>query len=172
MLFFVREGKYVTATNKFWFWLSILAQLICGCVGGVNFVKQGNPVFGVSMLVLMVGSGVLSIMFLTGGKRSRAIASCAYAVSALLLGIFIQVMVGSQSSGDYLNFALTNTMTPISTIWALLGEKKYAQKNDTKVMDCLLLKNSSSRVIMGIMYAVTLVGIIGVVVGVATGAVK
>ena len=61
MFIFVREGRYVTATNKFWFWISILSALGGTVMSFILLKKAGQPVLGVILALSAVISGTLPV---------------------------------------------------------------------------------------------------------------
>ena len=55
MFIFVRDGRYVTATNKFWFWISVLAG-IAGAAMSFSLMKAAGQIpLGIILTLLFAG---------------------------------------------------------------------------------------------------------------------
>ncbi len=88
MFIFVREGRYVTAANKFW--NSILSALIGTIMSFILLKKAGQPVLRVIMACIFIGCVVFNIMFLSTGKRSNSIIACGFGIAATLIPCILQ----------------------------------------------------------------------------------
>lgn len=122
MFIFVREGRYVTATNKFWFWISILYGLIGAVLSFLLLEKAGQPLLGVIMALLCIGCVVFSVMFLSAGKRSNSIIACGFGIAATLIPCILQCI--NLETNTYISMAGSGVFTIISNVWALVGSKK------------------------------------------------
>ena len=61
MFILVREGRFVTAANKSWFWISILSALVGTIMSFILLKKAGQPVLGVILALSAVISGTLPV---------------------------------------------------------------------------------------------------------------
>ena len=168
MFIFVREGRYVTAANKFWFWLSILTGLIGAVMSFILLKKAGQPLLGVIMALLFIGCVVFNVMFLSTGKRSNSIIACGFGIAATLIPCILQCI--NLETNTYIPMAGFSIFTIISNVWALVGSKNIYQERDETVKTCVTLKGSRSRIPMIILYVLAAAGIILALVAVISGA--
>ncbi len=167
MFIFVREGRYVTATNKFWFWISILSALGGTVMSFILLKKAGQPVLGVIMALLFIGCVVFNVMFLSAGKRSNSIIACGFGIAATLIPCILQCI--NLETNTYISMAGLSIITIISNVWALVGSKKLYQDRDETVKTCVTLKGSQSRIPMIILYVLAAAGIVLALVAVISG---
>ncbi len=167
MFIFVREGRYVTATNKFWFWISILSALVGTVMSFILLKKAGQPVLRVIMACIFIGCVVFNIMFLSTGKRSNSIIACSFGIAATLIPCILQCI--DLETNSYIPLAGFGVFTIISNVWALIGSKNLYQDRDETVKTCVTLKGSQSRIPMIILYVLAAAGIILALVAVVSG---
>ncbi len=167
MFIFVREGRYVTATNKFWFWISILSALVGTVMGFILLKKAGQPVLGVIMALLFIGCVVFAVLFLSTVHRSHSIIACGFGIAATLIPCILQCI--NLETNTYIPMAGFSILTIISNVWALAGSKNLYQDRDETVKACMTLKGSRSRIPMIILYVLAAVGIILALAAVISG---
>ena len=90
MFFFIREGRYVTAVNKFWFWISVVAGLLGVGMSFTLLQRAGQIPLGIIMALLFIGCVIFDCMFLIKGKRSIGITACGYGIAATIIPFILQ----------------------------------------------------------------------------------
>ena len=169
MILFSREGKYVTATNMFWFWIAMLSAVVSAVMNFGTLKEFGQIPLGVIMALPYIGCVVFSCLFLFTGKRSWCFIACGCGIICTVLPFVIQCV--NLEDDSYIKPAVGGLMTVISTIWALIGSKKLLQEHDTTLKDCLALKHKPSRVWVIVLYCVALAGLALAIAAVAGGAI-
>ena len=167
MFFFIREGRYVTAVNKFWFWISVVAGLLGVGMSFTLLQRAGQIPLGIIMALLFIGCVIFDCMFLIKGKRSIGITACGYGIAATIIPFILQCI--NLQSDSYIPMAGCSVLTVISNIWALVGSKKFSQEWDENVKTCLTLKGKNSRIPMAALYVLACVGIVLALVAVISG---
>ncbi len=168
MFFFIREGRYVTAVKKFWFWISVILGLGGLAAGSaLLIVKANQALLGVVMGILYLGCVVFDCLFLSKGKHSYGITACGYGIAATLLPVILQCV--NLQSDTYIAMAALGIPTLIANIWAMNGSKKMTQDRDESVRSCVMLKGRRSRVPFALLYVLTIVGVVLAVVAIANG---
>ena len=167
MFFFVREGKYVTPANKFWFWLSVLAALCGAGMGFILLMRAGQMPLAVILALLYLGCAVYDCVFLSTGKRSCAFLACGFGIAGIVIPFILQCI--NLQSDSYFPLSGFGVMTVISCIWALVGSKKLCQKQDETLKTCLTLRGMNSRIPMAVLYVLTAAGIILSLIAVISG---
>ena len=69
MFFFICEGRYVTAVNKFWFWISVVAGLLGVGMSFTLLQRAGQIPLGIIMALLFIGCVIFDCMFLIAFDR-------------------------------------------------------------------------------------------------------
>ena len=167
MFFFVREGKYVTAANKFWFWLSVLSALVGVGMSFSLLTRAGQIPLAVILALLYLGCAAYDCIFLSTGKRSCAFLACGFGIAGIIIPFVLQCI--NLQSDSYIPMAGCAVMTVISCIWALVGSKKLYQKHDETLKTCLSLQGANSRIPTAVLYALAAAGIILSLVAVISG---
>ncbi|MBR3430442.1 MAG: hypothetical protein IKG87_10120 [Clostridia bacterium] len=167
MFFFVREGKYVSAVNKFWFWIAVVAAILGACMSCSLLSRANHLLIGIILALLFLGCAVFDVLFLSAGKRSYGIIACCFGIATTIIPFILQCV--KLDSDSYISPAGCGVITVIATIWALNSSKKIVQIWDTKMKECIMLKNKQSRIPMAVFYVLALAGIILSVAAVATG---
>ena len=167
MFIFVRDGRYVTATNKFWFWISVLAG-IAGAAMSFSLMKAAGQIpLGIILTLLFAGCAVLDCMFLAKGRRSVSITACGYGIAATLIPFLLQCV--NLQGDDYIPMAGCAVLTVIANVWALVGSRKNAQVHDASVKDCAALRGGQSRPFVAALYVLAAAGIALALIAVLSG---
>ena len=167
MFFFIREGKYVTISNKFWFWISILLGLSGIGLGCALMLKANQLLLGIILGLLYLGCVVFDCLFLSKGKHSYGITACGYSIAATLIPIILQCV--NLQSDSYIAMAALGAPSIIANVWAMNGSKKLTQERDESIQSCITLKGRRSRIPFMVLYVLAAVGIILALVAVISG---
>ncbi len=167
MFFFIREGRYVTAVNKFWYWISVAAGLLGVGMSFTLLQRAGQILLGIIIVLLFIGCVVFDCLFLIKGKRSYGITACGYGIAATIIPFILQCI--NLQSDSYIPMAGCGVFTVISNIWALAGSKKLFQEWGESVKTCITLKGKNSRIPMAVLYVLACAGIVLALVAVISG---
>lgn len=167
MFFFIREGKYVTAVNKFWFWISVALGLAGIGMGYALLLRANQLILGIILGLLYLGCVVFDCLFLSKGKHSYGITACGYGIAAMLIPIILQCI--NLQSDSYIAMAAMGAPTIIANAWAMNGCKKLMQEWDESIKVCVALKGRRSRIPFMVLYVLGCVGIVLALVAVIGG---
>lgn len=167
MFFFIREGKYVTASTKFFYWIAVVAGII-GAVGSFIMLKKGWIIFiGLILALLNLGYVVFSWRFLNKGNRSDAITACGYAVACAIIPFILQAV--DFEYADYVSLSAPSLAPLAANLMGLFGSKKLSQKWDENLKVCASMKGPHSRIPVTVLYSLASIGVVLSVIALLSG---